>query len=402
MAGISFFVPTNMVTVGVTNPVGTVTQETSTEITFTDGFNTAEYFGSFTYVGNDFFGTWTSFREFAGAVLTIDAGNFSVDAHVAEPYIKDNLLPKLFPLLLTGNDVITGSTGNDGLLEGYDGNDLIAGGGGSDYIDGGTGTNTALYTGNHTDYSFVARSEINIVLKGVQVTDLRVGSPSGTDQDVNIQFFQFDDGIFSFTSGQLIPQSQTTAAGLAVAVEATMYNATGTAAEINSLTTNFLPPQITNATSHGLNPQVYACEALGLVFAFGNENGSTAFSNNFGPSNSAMPNTTAGDAAFAAAASTAIFGSASTANLVNVMQSFVSNWKGFFTANGVPGAATAAEFDLAARGAAWGDMVGVALVNNIGPLNGQVANFLNDVALGTAVYGASLVGQPAHQPFQGA
>jgi hypothetical protein len=185
----------------------------------------------------------------------------------------------------------------------------------------------------------------------------------------------------------------------AVAVEATMYDATGTAAEITSLTTNFLPAQVANATHNGLNPLVYACEALGLVFAFGNETGSMAFSNNFGPSNSAMPNTAAGDAAFATAASNSIFGSASTANLVSVLQGFVSNWEAFFTANGVPGISnpTAAQIDLAARGAAWGDMVGVALANNLGPLSGEVTNFLDDVAQGTAIYGASLVGQPAHQ-----
>jgi hypothetical protein len=47
-------------------------------------------------------------------------------------------------------------------------------------------------------------------------------------------------------------------------------------------------------------------------------------------------------------------------------------------------------------------MVGVALTNNVGPLNGQTVNFLEDAAQGTAVYGASLIGQPVHQPFQGA
>ena len=103
----------------------------------------------------------------------------------------------------------------------------------------------------------------------------------------------------------------------AVAVEATMYNATGTSAEVTSLTTNFLPAQVANATSHGLNPQVYACEALGLAFAFGNETGSTAFSNNFGPSNSAMPNTAAGDLAFAQAASSTVFGVGSNRHVVS-------------------------------------------------------------------------------------
>jgi hypothetical protein len=183
-----------------------------------------------------------------------------------------------------------------------------------------------------------------------------------------------------------------------------MYGATGTSAEVTSLVTNFLPGQVANAVHYGLNPQVYACEVLGLVFAFGNENGSTAFANNFGPSNSAMPNTAAGNAAFAAAACNTIFGAASTANLVNVMQTFVSNWEAFYTANGVAVGgvnATADHIDLAARGAAWGDMVGVALANNLGPLFLQTVNFIDDAAQGSAIYGASLIGQPAHQQFPG-
>jgi hypothetical protein len=83
------------------------------------------------------------------------------------------------------------------------------------------------------------------------------------------------------------------------------------------------------------------------------------------------------------------------------MQTFVSNWKAFYTPNGIPGNATptADQIDLAARGAAWGDMLGIALVNDIGPLNAQVMNFVDDIAQGTAIFGAPLLGQPAHQPF---
>jgi hypothetical protein len=180
-----------------------------------------------------------------------------------------------------------------------------------------------------------------------------------------------------------------------------MYQATGTAAEIISLAGNFLPPQIANATQLGLDGQVYACEALGLAFAFGNETGSTAFANSYGPSNNVMPNTAIGDATFAVAACGAIFGGASTTTLVSVMDTFVTNWKAFYTSHGIPGNATptTGQIDLAARGAAWGDMVGVALVNDIGPLSAQVMNFVDDMAQGTAIYGASLVGQPIHHPF---
>jgi hypothetical protein len=172
--------------------------------------------------------------------------------------------------------------------------------------------------------------------------------------------------------------------------------AVGSATEITLLATQFLPAQIANAIAHGFNPLVYATEALGLVFAFGNEASSTAFSNNFGPSNAAMPDTTAGDAAFAAAASVAMFGSASTPNIINVIDGFVANWKTFYTSNGIPGipGASADQIDLAARGASWGDAVGVALANNLGPLLGQTMNFLEDAAQGTAVYSASLSSQP--------
>jgi hypothetical protein len=202
---------------------------------------------------------------------------------------------------------------------------------------------------------------------------------------------QYVRGLLSQAANTALP---------AVAVEGSMYGAVGTSAEITLLTTQFLPPQAAFATQHGLNPQVYASEALGLAFAFGNETGSTAFASAFGPSNPAMPDSTAGDLAFAAAAATAIFGAASTANLVKAMDTWVADWKAFYSSNAIPG--ISAQFDLAARGTAWGDAVGVALANNLGPLSGQATNFLADAAQGTAVYSASLASQPTHAPFQGA
>ena len=188
----------------------------------------------------------------------------------------------------------------------------------------------------------------------------------------------------------------------AVAVEASMYGAVGTSTEVTALATQFLPPQVANALSHGFNAQVYASEALGLVFAFNNENGSTGFANNFGPSHAGTPNTVAGDAAFATAASTAIFGAASTPTLVIAIQNYVANWKAFYEANGTPGFShpRADQIDLAARGAAWGDAVGLALANNLGPLANQVTNFLIDAAQGKAIYSASLASQLDHGTLQ--
>ena len=159
-----------------------------------------------------------------------------------------------------------------------------------------------------------------------------------------------------------------------------------------------------NAIAWGLNPQVYASEALGLALAFGNETGSTTFANKFGPSSATMPNSIDGDATFAVAASSAIFGSASTTNLVNALEGFVANWKAFYSDHGIPEIPTCLQLEdhLAARAAAWGDAVGIALANNIGPLNAQAINFLEDAAQGTAVYSAALTSQPDHAVFQGA
>jgi hypothetical protein len=189
----------------------------------------------------------------------------------------------------------------------------------------------------------------------------------------------------------------------AVAVEGSMYGAVGSSDEITKLVTLFLPAQVTNALNNGLNPQVYASEVVGLAFAFGDENGGTAFATNFGPTTPGMSATPAGDASFAAAAASAIFGSAATANTPGAILGFVSNWKAFYTSNGLPGHpnATTDQIDLAARGAAWGDAVGVALANNLGPLLEQSVNFLEDAARGGAIYSASLASQPSHAPFQG-
>ena len=184
----------------------------------------------------------------------------------------------------------------------------------------------------------------------------------------------------------------------AVAVEASMYGAVGTTDEVIHLITEFLPGQVEHAINSGLDPLVYASEALGLAFAFSNETGGTAFATNFGPANSTMPSSTAGDAVFAQAAANTIFGPASTNNLTNAIDGWVSNWKAFYSSHGVPGIPdpSTTQIDLAARGAAWGDAVGVALANNLGPLKGEVMNFFLNA--GTTVPDAAvhLTGIAAH------
>jgi Ca2+-binding RTX toxin-like protein len=80
----------------------------------------------------------------------------------------------------------------DNVIAGDAGDDTLTGGGGNDTIDGGGGNNTAVYSGNFADYKIT-------VLNGVTtITDLRAGSPDGTDTLENIQHLQFADGIKNF------------------------------------------------------------------------------------------------------------------------------------------------------------------------------------------------------------
>jgi hypothetical protein len=235
------------------------------------------------------------------------------------------------------------------------------------------------------DYAAITRTALPVAQATTIVNEI-VASTTTEAQYVNSLLSQVADTTFP-----------------AVAVEASMYGVTGSANEITTLVTQVLPAQIATAMQNGYNPVIYASEALGLQFAFADENGGTGFANNFGLSNAAMPATTAGDAAFAAAAASTIFGSAAAANWSGTILAFVANLEALYTANGIPGItnATATEIDLAARGAAWGEAIGIALVNNLGPFGGETANFLENAAQGTAIYSESLSSQPTAGLFQG-
>jgi hypothetical protein len=237
-----------------------------------------------------------------------------------------------------------------------------------------------IATALQSDYFAITRTLLPLDPATTEATSLHAGAHTES---------QYISDLLAQAADTTIP---------AIAVEASMYGAVGTSDEITLLATQFLPAQVHNAISNGLDPLVYASEALGLAFAFGNENGSTGFAQAFGPAHTGMANSAAGDAAFARAAASTIFGSASTDNLGNAIENWVANWKAFYSGHGVPGIAdpSAAQIDLAARGAAWGDAVGVALSDDLGPLKGQVTNFLIDAAQGNAVYSASLASQPGH------
>ena len=88
------------------------------------------------------------------------------------------------------------SSGND-IIFGGSANDIINGGGGNDILNGGGGTNTAVYSGIVNNYTFTLNAD-----GSVTVADQRAGAPDGTDTDINIQNYQFGDGLV-LTQAQL-------------------------------------------------------------------------------------------------------------------------------------------------------------------------------------------------------
>ena len=94
-----------------------------------------------------------------------------------------------------GNDVIHISGGGGRLtLDAGAGNDTISGGASNDVINGGAGVDTVIFTGNRSSYSFSG------TVANFTVTDLRVGSPDGTDALSNVESLRFADSTYSTAS----------------------------------------------------------------------------------------------------------------------------------------------------------------------------------------------------------
>ncbi|MGV7214012.1 M10 family metallopeptidase C-terminal domain-containing protein, partial [Bradyrhizobium sp. UFLA05-112] len=95
----------------------------------------------------------------------------------------------------TGNDTMIGNAIAN-VLNGGSGNDTITGGGGNDTIIGGAGTDTAVYSGNKASYSITYDANSQTFT----ISDLRSGSPDGTDSLTGVENFQFADGTVASAS----------------------------------------------------------------------------------------------------------------------------------------------------------------------------------------------------------
>ena len=107
------------------------------------------------------------------------------DGHIAIGNIANAYLYNNNPASLVQNAL--GGTGNDTII-GNAADNKLTGGHGNDIIDGQGGTNTAVYSGPSSAYQQVHNTDGSWT-----ITDLRTGSPDGTDTLTNIQLLQFSD-----------------------------------------------------------------------------------------------------------------------------------------------------------------------------------------------------------------
>ena len=122
-------------------------------------------------------GAWTTTSS--AQLANLGGGHIAI-GNIANAYLYNNN-----PASLVQNAV--GGTGNDTII-GNAADNKLTGGHGNDSIDGQGGTNTAVYSGPSTAYQVTQNANGTWT-----ITDLRPGSPDGTDTLTNIQLLQFSD-----------------------------------------------------------------------------------------------------------------------------------------------------------------------------------------------------------------
>ena len=168
-------------------------------------------------------------------------------------------------------DEIIGSTGVD-VLEGMAGDDFIMGGAGNDKIDGGAGQDTAVYAGDLSTITSIARTADRLSLM------VRTAS-EGTDTLTNIEFFQFGSGpvvsvadaLTSFTLAPVFSSFRLDAnAAKSDGIEASEDSSVdGEVAVAQSLdtSTSFLMPDIYTGPVEGIDYQLIDTSTNAVIVA---------------------------------------------------------------------------------------------------------------------------------------
>jgi len=220
----------------VREDVGPTVTTGNLTVTDADDFNYSEaYFEA--DQGDGMYGAWSIDSE-GNWSYTIDNANSSVqDLNFGqslidsfEVYSADGT-PRTIEVTIQGeyekvagtsaNNTLSGGARGDELL-GLGGNDTLTGNGGNDRIDGGTGTDTAVFTGQWSDYQISLDSATGTyTLTGKAGT---AGEADGTDTTIRVERFKFG-GADAVDAAMILNDGPVAEADSASVIEAGDYDA---------------------------------------------------------------------------------------------------------------------------------------------------------------------------------
>ncbi|MFN3260319.1 MAG: calcium-binding protein [Pikeienuella sp.] len=119
------------------------TQSSANRITLRQGNRTEEYFGEFRLSGDNIDGTVSGFRVLIDGEVELDVTNVNRDARRFEQLLVDGVGEAFSAFILSGNDRIILSQGDDD-IGGFAGDDNMRGRRGDDSLDGDAGNDTLI------------------------------------------------------------------------------------------------------------------------------------------------------------------------------------------------------------------------------------------------------------------
>ncbi|MBU6295016.1 MAG: hypothetical protein KJS91_10065, partial [Planctomycetes bacterium] len=146
------------------------------------------------------------FNSVPSTGFTLNLSTFSAPGQ-AVPYTRTVAINRGSQVLNSTSINIVGNTANN-IITGDAGNSIITGGPGNDTLNGGAGFDTAAYSGAISDYRF----SFNSTTGALVITDLRPGSPDGTDTLTGFDALAFATGSTTLT---IVAPSATVASGIA-------------------------------------------------------------------------------------------------------------------------------------------------------------------------------------------
>jgi hypothetical protein len=146
------------------------------------------------------------FNSVPSTGFTLNLSTFSAPGQ-AVPYTRTVSINRGSQVLNSTSINIVGNTANN-IITGDAGNSTITGGPGNDTLNGGAGFDTAAYSGSIADYRF----SFNAGTGALVITDLRPGSPDGTDTLTGFDALAFATGSTTLT---IVSPSATIASGIA-------------------------------------------------------------------------------------------------------------------------------------------------------------------------------------------